>query len=479
VYVTHVARMLELSGLSAADAKSGAQAVMTLETALARASLPAADKRDPYKVYHRFSVAQLRGLTPSFGWSDYLAGRGLSATPSLNVTEPAFMKALEKQLTRQSLAVWKAYLRWHLVSARAPYLSRTFADENFAFYNAHLRGVKEQGPRWKRCVGWVDRDLGEALGQAFVKKAFTPEIKKASEDMTQRIQAAMKQRLQDLAWMEPTTKQQALRKLAQMRNKIGYPAKWRDYGTLDIARGDFAGNTARAAAFEIRRDLGKIGQPVDRDEWQMTPPTVNAYYDAQMNDINFPAGVLLPPLFDTRIDLAPSWGNTGGTIGHELTHGFDDEGRQFDADGNLKDWWTAKDAKEFVKRASCIADQYAKYTVVDDIKINSQLTLGEDVADFGGMVLAWEAWRASIAGQSLAPLDGLTPEQRFFVGFAQWDCANMRDEVLRLNALTNPHSPPRYRINGVVVNMPEFAQSFACQPGQPMVKAPVDVCHVW
>ncbi len=349
--------------------------------------------------------------------------------------------------------------------------------ENFDFFSAYLRGVKEMRPRWKRCVGWVDRDLGEALGQVFVEKAFSPEIKKQTLDMVTRIEAAMDTRVKALDWMSEATKKQALAKLSTMRNKIGYPDRWRDYSALTIRPGDLMGNVDRSSEFEARRQLAKIGKPVDRTEWGMTPPTVNAYYNASMNDINFPAGVLLPPLFDTKLDDAPNYGNTGATIGHELTHGFDDEGRQFDAKGNLADWWTEADAKEFEKRASCVADQYAQYVIVDDIKINSRLTLGEDVADLGGTILAWYAWKDATKGMKLESRDGLTPEQRFFVGFAQWDCENERDENKRVNAVTNPHSPGIYRINGVVVNMPEFRQAFSCAADKALAREPI--CKVW
>ena len=329
--------------------------------------------------------------------------------------------------------------------------------------------MKEQPPRWKRCVAGVDRDLGEALGQVFVERTFPPETKAKTLEMVQWIEKAMKTRLEGLDWMSDATKKQALLKLSTVHNKIAYPEKWRDYSTLEIRRGDFLGNVERASIFESRRQIAKIGKPVDREEWDATPPTVDAYYNPSMNDINFPAGVLLPPLYDARLDDAPNYGNTGGTIGPELTHGFDDEGRQFDARGTLQDWWTDADSKEFEKRAS--------YVVVDDIKINSRLTLGEDVADLGGLILAWIAWKDATAGQSLEPRDGLTPEQRFFVGFAQWTCENQRDEDKRVNALTNPHSPGIYRINGVVANMPEFAAAFSCKPGVPLVRK--EACKIW
>jgi endothelin-converting enzyme/putative endopeptidase len=338
-------------------------------------------------------------------------------------------------------------------------------------------GARVEALRLVADVGAVP--LGEALGQEFVSRAFSPALKEKSLHMTRQVEEAMKKDIESLDWMSPQTKQEAHRKLAGLRNKIGYPDRWRDYSGIRVDRADLLGNVSRAAAFEERRQFAKIGQPVDRGEWGMTPPTVNAYYNPSMNDINFPAGVLQPPLFDPRMDDAPNYGNTGGTIGHELIHGFDDEGRQFDADGNLRDWWTAEDAKRFQERSQCVVDQYAQYVVVDDIKINSKLTLGEDVADLAGLQLAWDAWKEATAAMKLEPKDGLTPEQRFFVGFAQWDCANIRDESKRLNARTNPHSPPEYRINGVVVNMPEFAQAFSCKAGQPMVKDPAKVCRIW
>jgi endothelin-converting enzyme/putative endopeptidase len=289
----------------------------------------------------------------------------------------------------------------------------------------------------------------------------------------------MKTRIEHLDWMSAETKTQALAKLSTMRNKVGYPDVWRDYSALEVAPKDFYGNVTRAIEFESKRQAAKIGKPVDRGEWGMTPPTVNAYYNAQLNDINFPAGVLMPPLYDPKMDDAPNYGNTGGTIGHELTHGFDDEGRQFDGAGNLRDWWTKSDAENFEKRAQCIRGQYSQYTIVDDIKINSALTSGEDIADLGGELLAWMAWQEQTKAQRLQPVDGLTPAQRFFVGFAQWACQNERPEQMRVNAIVNPHSPPRYRINGVVTNMPEFAEAFQCKPGQALVRKPEETCKVW
>jgi putative endopeptidase len=478
-YLAHLATMFQLMGDRPEIAEANARTVMRIETALAQASLTRVEKRDPYKLYHPMTPAELSTLVASLDWSDYFAAFGLEPTSKLNVTEPAFMQQVDIRLREETLTDLKTYLRWGLVNATADYLDKAVVEADFDFYRRYLRGVAQQPPRWKKCVSLVDRNLGEALGREFVDRAFPKEIKADVLTMTRAIQDAMKARIEALDWMGPQTKKQALDKLASMRNKIGYPDSWRDYAALTVERGDFYGNVARSVGFETRRQLGKIGKPVDRGEWSMTPPTVNAYYDGQMNDMNFPAGVLLPPLYDPRLDDAPSYGNTGGTIGHELTHGFDDEGRQFDADGNLRDWWTKEDAKEFEQRAQCIRDQYSQYVIVDDIKINSKLTSGEDIADLGGLILAWEAWKAQTKSKTLEPADGLTPEQRFFVGFAQWDCANDRPENLRVNAVINPHSPPRRRINGVVVNMPEFAKAFQCRAGQALVKKAEALCRVW
>lgn len=476
-YVQHVARMFELLGDSAADAAREAAMVMEIETALAKASLTTVELRDPYKQFHKMTRAKLEAMTPSFDWAPYWKASGLPAPAMLNVTEPAFYVELEKQLKTRSLSDWKTYLRWHAAHNRAPYLSAAFVKEDFDFFSKHLNGTLELQPRWKKCVKLVDRNLGEALGQVFVARTFTGDVKGQALAMVSQIEKAMEADLKQLPWMSEPTRKRALEKLHAMVNKIGYPDRWRDYSALSISAGDFAGNVQRATEFESRRQLEKIGKPVDRKEWFMTPPTVDAYYNPQTNDMNFPAGVLQPPLFDLKMDDAPNYGNTGGTIGHELTHGFDDEGRQFDAKGNLKDWWTKKDADEFIKRATCISDQYSQYTVVDEVKINGKLTLGEDVADLGGLILAYNAWKSATAAKKLEPVGGYTPAQRFFLGFAQWDCGDERPESKRANAINNPHSPDEYRINGVVSNMPEFAKAFSCKVGQPMVRA--NACRVW
>jgi endothelin-converting enzyme/putative endopeptidase len=476
-YLDHVAAMLALLGDSPDAAHAGAQTVMAIETDLAKATLTRVDRRDPYKQFHKFTRAQLLGLTPAFGWDAYWAGLGLPAPATLNVTEPDFYKEVERQLKNRGIQDWKTYLRWHVAHSAAPYLSHEFVETSFNFYSKTLRGIAEMRPRWKRCVNYVDRDLGEALGQVFAAKTFTPETKASTLAMTKEIEAAMQGELEHLDWMSDATKKQALVKLHGVVNKIGYPDKWRDYSAVNVVRGDFLADVTRATIFESKRQLAKIGKPVDRGEWQMTPPTVNAYYDPQMNDINFPAGVLQPPLYDPKMDDAPNYGNTGATIGHELTHGFDDQGRQFDAKGNLRDWWTKEDAAKFVERAACVSDQYSTYTVIDDIKINGKLTAGEDIADLGGTTLAYIAWKAATKGRDLKAMDGFTPDQRFFIGMAQWACGDERPENKRLNAVTNEHSPNEYRINGVVANMPRFGQAYSCQAGQPMMRQ--NACRIW
>ena len=476
-YVAHVARVFGLLGEAPALAQQHAATVLRIETQLARATLSVVDRRDPYKLFNKMDLAQLQALTPGFDWGVYLQAAGLADVHAFNVTEPKFYKAMAKHWKTSSLDDIKVYLRWHVAHAQASSLSSAFVTENFNFFSKTLRGTPLQQPRWKRCVALVDAQLGEALGQEFVDRAFGPELKQKTLVMTEQIEQAMQDELQHLDWMSPATKIKATEKLKAVVNKIGYPDTWRDYSSIAIARDDFYGNVTRAMQFEVRRQLDKIGKPLDRGEWGMTPPTVNAYYSAQMNDINFPAGVLQPPLFDPKMDDAPGYGNTGGTIGHELIHGFDDEGRQFDAQGNLKNWWTPQDTTKFQQRAQCIVNQYAKYTVVDNIKINSKLTLGEDMADLGGMVLAWTAWKVQTTVVKPESRDGFTPEQRFFIGFAQSACENNRPEAARVQAATDPHSPGKYRVNGVVVNLPEFAKAFSCKPGAAMVVA--KPCKVW
>jgi putative endopeptidase len=476
-YTEHVARMLQLLGDSPETASAGASAVMRIETALANAMLTRVEERDPYKLFHKMTLARLQGLTPSFHWDDYIAPLNMPPAREINVTQPAFYRALEVQLRANSLDDLKVYLRWHLIHSKARFLSTPFVEADFDFFSKYLRGVPAMQPRWKRCEQLIDHTLGEALGHVFVDKTFTPETKARTLAMTRDIETAMKSEVEGLSWMTPATKKQALLKLQTIANKIGYPDKWRDYSAVTITRDDFFGDIRSAVEFESHRQLDKIGKPVDHTEWEMSPPTVNAYYDPQMNDINFPAGVLQPPLFDPKMDDAPNFGNTGATIGHELTHGFDDQGRQFDAKGNLHDWWAKSDAAKFRNLAACVSDEYSQFTIVDDIRINGKLTMGEDIADLGGTLLAWIAWKNAEKEKDLQPIDGLTPDRRFFIGMAQWACGSERPENLRANAITEPHSPDQYRINGVVSNMPEFRNAFACKAGQPMVRE--KACRIW
>ena len=478
-YLQHVSKVFELMGESPDAAGKDADTVMRLEMALAKASLTRVERRNPHNLVHKMKLADLAQLAPNFDWAAYYRDLQYPEFATLNVSVPQFMKQINTLLGAEPIENWKTYLRYHVADTSSPYLSSPFVQENFEFYRKYLRGAKEMQPRWRRCVQYVDYDLGEALGQVYVAKVFSPELKAKTLDMVQRIEKAMGERIQALDWMSPETRQQALTKLAGIRNKIGYPDKWRDYSSVKIARNDFAGNVERTHQFESRRDIDKIGKPVDHGEWDISATTVDAYYNPQMNDINFPAGVLQPPVYDPRIDDAPNYGDTGGTIGHELTHGFDDEGSQFDAKGNLRNWWTKEDREKFDARTKCVDDQYSSYVSVEDVHVNGKLTLGENVADLGGEILAYMAWKDATKDKHLEKIDGLTPEQRFFVGYAQWDCANERPEDLRLRAMVDPHSPARYRINGVVVNMPEFAAAFSCKQGQPMVKASAEQCKVW
>ncbi|HEX5130824.1 MAG TPA: M13 family metallopeptidase [Usitatibacter sp.] len=476
-YFAHVARMFQLLGDPAESARANAATVLAIEDQLARATLTRVEQRDPYNLYHRIDRAALVKSTPQLSWEAYLKPMGLTTLQAFNVTEPRFFAELDKLLAARPATEIRTYLRWHYARANAPFLSKAFVDESFDFYSKTLHGVPQLKPRWKRCVAWVDGQLGEALGQEFVRLTFPPGTKDRILRMTQQVERAMEEDVKALPWMGEATKKRALEKLHTIVNKIGYPEKWRDYSSVQVRRDDFFGNVRRAQVFESRRDLAKIGKPVDRSEWYMTPPTVNAYYNPQTNDINFAAGILQPPLFDPKMDDAPNYGNTGATIGHELTHGFDDQGRKYDAKGDLKDWWTPEDGKAFEERAKCISDQFSTYTIVDDIKINGELTNGEDIADLGGMVLAWMAWKMQVGDKALPPIDGLTPEQRFFVGNAQWACDNTRDETKRVRAVTDPHSPGKWRVNGPVANMPEFAQAFSCKPGAPL--NPPKRCRVW
>ena len=478
-FVEHVTNMFKLMGDAPEKSAAEAQAVMNIETALAKASMPVTDRRNPEKIYHKISEQQWQALTPSLQWNKYLTGMGAPSFTSLNVVVPDFFKALDEELKTVSLDDLKTYMRWHLVHSQAEFLPTAFVDENFNFFGRTLTGAKQLRPRWKRCVSSVDGDLGEALGKEFVDKYFPPEAKARTLAMVKQVEDALRRDIQGLEWMTETTKKQALIKLDAIQNKIGYPNKWRDYSTLKIVRGDALGNSLRANAFEVHRQLNKIGKPLDKQEWGMTPPTVNAYYNPLQNNINFPAGILQPPFYDFKADDALNFGGIGAVIGHELTHGFDDEGRQFDAQGNLHDWWTPQDGKAFDQRAQCIVDEYNSFVAVDDVHLNGKLTLGENTADNGGLRIALMALLAGMNQDARVPakLDGYTPEQRLFLGWGQIWCQNQTPQIERLLALTNEHSPGKYRVNGVVGNMPEFEKAWGCKAGQPMVRQ--NACRVW
>ena len=478
-YLEHVTNMFKLLGDAPDKAAAEAKAVMGIETALAKGATDRVERRDPEKIYHKVSQQDWQALTPSFSFTTYIADLHTPAFTGLNVASPDFFKALDTELKSVSLDDLKTYLRWHLVHSQTSSLPKAFVDENFNFYSKTLAGTKELQPRWKRCVAATDGDLGDALGQVFVEKYYPPEAKERTLKMVNQLEAALHQDISELPWMSETTKKQALVKLDAIKNKIGYPSKWRDYSSLKIEKGDALGNSLRANEFEIHRQLEKISKPLDKQEWQMTPPTVNAYYDPTENDINFPAGILQPPFYDFKADDALNFGGMGAVIGHELTHGFDDQGALFDPEGNLKNWWTAEDTKAFKDRTQCIVDEYDQFIAVDDLHVRGKLTLGENTADNGGLRIAYMALMKSIADSGKQPekIDGYTPEQRFFIGWGQIWCQNQTDQVARMLALNNEHSPGNYRANGVVQNMPEFQKAWGCKAGQPMVKA--NACHVW
>jgi putative endopeptidase len=478
-YTSHVARSFELLGAEPAAARAAADQVMAIETALATASMTRVERRDPNATYHKLRLAELETLMPGFAWGDYLRGIGAPPIADLNVLQPAFFQAANTLLTAQPLDAWRSYLRWHLIDRAAPWLSTAFANEDFQFQQL-LTGVKEQQPRWRRCVQVSDRFLGEALGQAYVAQTFSPEAKRRALEMVHNLEAVMQDRLHRLSWMSDATRQQALGKLATYGNKIGYPDRWRDYEALKVEPGVFIANVRWATEFETDRRLAKIGHPVDRGEWGMTPPTVNAYYRGVMNEIVFPAGILQPPFFDPRADDAMNYGGMGAVIGHELTHGFDDEGRKYDARGNLRDWWIKEDADRFTAQANLVVDQFASYVAVDSLHLNGRLTLGENLADLNGLRIAYAAFERALAAQPRPPLlDGFTPEQRFFLGWARIWRGRARNEYARLLVTVDPHSPPLWRVNGPLSNMTEFAQTFGCKAGDAMVRADSLRPRIW
>ncbi len=480
-YLEHVQKMFELAGDKPEVAAAEAKTVLAVETGLAKASMDRTARRDPKNRDHMMPATEIVTVAPNFDLTQYFADSGAPKFTSLNVTNPDFFKTVNDQLSSVPLDDWKTYLRWRTLDTDAPLLPKAFVDEDFQFNGAYLSGQKEIEPRWKRCVKSTDRGLGMALGELYVDKTFGPQGKERTLKMVQAIEAAMHQDIGDLTWMSDTTKQKAYEKLSTIVNNIGYPDKWRDYSTVIVKRDDYAGNVTRADAFEVHRQLNKIQKPTDKKDWGMTPPTVNAYYRANMNDINFPAGILQPPFYGSNMDDAVNYGSIGVVIGHELTHGFDDQGRKFDADGNFKDWWTAEDTKAFEERASCTADEYSSFVAVKDdkgeVKLNGRLTLGENTADNGGVKLAYMALTNIIGNTPVKPIDGYTAQQRFFLAYGQIWCQNITDQQARKLAIIDPHSPGRWRVNGVVQNSAGFEEAFGCKAGQPMVRE--NACRVW
>ncbi|HEX5339547.1 MAG TPA: M13 family metallopeptidase [Gammaproteobacteria bacterium] len=475
-YVTHVANMLELLGDSKDKAAAEAKVVMGIETRFAKTSMSRVDQRTPSNIYHVMTLKQLDGLTPNISWQTYLADIGLPKVESINVGMPDFFKAISADLKSTSLDDWKTYLRWHLIDAFAPYLSQPFVDENFKMRTA-LTGAKENLPRWQRVVSAENRALGFAIGKLYVEEKFPPSSKKAVLNILHGIRGALKNDLKTLAWMTPATRVAAIKKLDMMGERIGYPDKWRDYSKLSIDRGPYVLNVMHANEFLNRRDLNKIGKPVDKAEWYMTPQTVNAYYDPSMNNINFPAGILQPPFFDPKAPAAVNYGALGFVMGHEMTHGFDDQGAQFDGHGNLKDWWTDQDKKKFKTATDCISDHFSQYTVDGDLHVQGHLVTGEATADFGGLTLAWRAFHASPAYKHAKTIDGVTPDQQFFLGAAHVWAMNIRPEESRRLVTIDPHPPGVYRVNGTVANMPQFQKAFGIPDGSPMVNK--DRCVIW
>jgi predicted metalloendopeptidase len=478
-YVKHISRMLQLIGVSASDADAQAKDIMALETRLAQASMDRVDMRNPDNTHHKMTLEQFQALTPDFDFHTYLTDRRVPPFTTLNVAQPDLFKALNATLADTSLDTLKHYMIWHYVSGNAMLLSKPFVAENFDFYSKTMSGTQELQPRWKRCTQMVDRSLGEALGQKFVEKAFAGQAKQQTQQLVAMIEHQMAADIDSLTWMSAATKQQALAKLKGVTNKIGYPEKWRDYSSVRIVKGDLVGDEQRARDFEIHRNLSRIGQPVDRSEFNMTPPTVNAYYSPLENNINFPAGILQPPFYTAGADMAVNFGGIGAVIGHELTHGFDDQGRRYDADGNLRDWWAKEDAEEFKKRADCIVNEYNGFSPVEGANVNGRLTLGENGADNAGIRLSFMALLGGLENGTIdkGKLDGYTPQQRFFLGYAQIWCENQRPENVRNRVRTDPHSPGRFRVIGVLQNMPEFAEAFSCKSGASMVSA--NACRVW
>ncbi len=481
-YVDHVAKMLTLLGEPATAAREHAQKILALETKLAEASRTRVELRDPQKNYNKMSQTDLQTLTPDWKWADYFKEINLTEPGDINVHQPDFFKAANATFTSTPLDDWKTYLRWHLINAAASELSNDLVSENFNFNDATLRGTKQIKPRWKRVVLSTDQELGEALGKLYVADYFPPEAKARALELINNLKEALSDRIKTLEWMDDATKQEALKKLAAFGVKIGYPDKWRDYSLLKIDKGPFVLNALRAENFEANRDLKKIGKPVDRTEWGMTPPTVNAYYNPTMNEIVFPAGILQPPFFNAKADDAVNYGGIGAVIGHEMTHGFDDQGRQYDATGNLRDWWSAESAAKFTERSKAVVTQYAEYEPLPGLHVNGELTQGENIADIGGVKLAYAALQKALDKNPAArqqKIDGFTPEQRFFLSFATIWKSKQRDEDLKLRLNTDPHSPAQYRVNGPLSDLTEFQKAFNIPDGSPMVRSKDKRVNIW
>jgi putative endopeptidase len=472
--------MLRLAGDDSASAARAAGRVMALETALAVASMPLEQQRDPEAVYHLVPLAELTPTAPRFGWEAYFKALGVAAPAEINLAQPAFLRAVDSLIARVPVEDWRAYLRWQLLSAAAPALPAGFVNESFRFNGAVLQGIAQPRPRWKRCLQLTDNMLGDLLGEAYVRKHFSPEAKSRALEMVRNIQAEFRERLSALDWMSESTKARAYRKLDAIVNRIGYPERWLDYSALEVKREPFAANLRRASAFAVRRDLAKVGRPTDRSQWGMSAPTVNASYNPSHNAITFPAGILQPPFFDPQADDAVNYGGMGSVIGHEITHGFDDQGRQFDAEGNLSGWWDSTDSREFTRRAEVMERQAEEYVAVDTLKVNGKLTLGENIADLAGVLIAYGAYRRSLKGKpEPARIGGLTGDQRFFLGWAQIWRSRYRDEFARLLVAVDPHAPNAFRVNGPLSNMAEFARAFGCRPGEPMARSDGERVQIW
>jgi putative endopeptidase len=477
-YLAHVGRMLALAGRAPAQAEGEARRVLEIETALAGASMTRAQGRDPHATYNKMTLDSVQALTPQWDWEAYLRARGVAGADSIVVRQPEFFRALDGMLARRPLDDWKAYLRWHYTRSSASSLSSAFLQEQFRMQRV-LTGATERLPRWKRCLAASDATLGDALGEAYVRLTFTPEARSRAVRMVDNLAAALRERLNALEWMTDSTRAEALAKLGAFRSKIGYPDRWRDYTGLEIRPGSHLDNVRRAQRWSYARSLARIGRRADRDAWLMTAPSVNAYYNASLNEIVFPAGILQPPFFDPEADDAANYGGMGAVIGHEMAHGFDDQGRRFDASGNLRDWWTAADAAAYREQAKRVVDQFSAYVVIDTLRVNGQLTVGENIADLGGLTIAYHALQKELAGKPRATVDGLTPEQRFFMAWAQIWRRNTRPEAMRLQATTDHHAPSPWRTNGPLSNMPEFARAFGCRPGDPMVRPDSVRATIW